>query len=311
MGALLTLLQKQDVAQVFFDFENAEPTDGELETYNMTAQILQRGLVVLKEIEDYKGCQDLARKAMANASRENEEEALDGLIISVRAIKHFYQFALDLEHCTLVLLQTLSAPQRGQEEKELQQSALQNQQALVKQLASLFDFALLFDQTRMLRPHLSNDFAYYRRLLPKFSKSPKVEVREDEANAMAMFTAEHIPMISAVRKACVQAAQQNQLVYTVLSTMANSCCFMLKNKKFAAERTNLLCARAMAGSIVCYDHAHMLGVFHKKSPVDVKGCVTVLKRDFAREQALLNAIRFSSKHFNDASTPASLAALFE
>ena len=54
-------------------------------------------------------------------------------------------------------------------------TALGTQQALAKQLAMLLDFILEFDQRRMMRPHLSNDFSYYRRLLPKFNKHPKVE----------------------------------------------------------------------------------------------------------------------------------------
>lgn len=47
-------------------------------------------------------------------------------------------------------------------------------QALAKQLALIFDLALQFDWLRMNRPHLANDFSFYRRLLPKFSKHPKV-----------------------------------------------------------------------------------------------------------------------------------------
>jgi hypothetical protein len=60
------------------------------------------------------------------------------------------------------------------EPSENKDHSLQDQQALAKQLALLFDFTLQFDQTRMMRPHLSNDFSYYRRLLPKFPKRADV-----------------------------------------------------------------------------------------------------------------------------------------
>jgi hypothetical protein len=50
-----------------------------------------------------------------------------------------------------------------------------NAQALAKQLADVFDFTLRFDQTRMKRPQLSNDFSYYRRLLPKHSQHANIK----------------------------------------------------------------------------------------------------------------------------------------
>ena len=43
-------------------FPGAEPTDKELGIYNRVNVVLQRFQMVLQEIDDYKGCQDLARK---------------------------------------------------------------------------------------------------------------------------------------------------------------------------------------------------------------------------------------------------------
>lgn len=85
----------------------------------------------------------------------------------------------------------------------------------------------------MERPFLPNDFSYYRRLLPKFNKHPAVKIKDDEASGMALFTAEHIPMMTTLARACPSDAQEprNQHIMEALALMANSCMKMIKNKK--------------------------------------------------------------------------------
>jgi hypothetical protein len=173
---------------------------------------------------------------------------------------------------------------------------------------------LRFDALRMERPFLPNDFSYYRRLLPKFNKHPGVKIKDDEASGMALFTAEHIPMMTTLARACAWEAEDPRSVHVqdALALMANSCVKMIKQKKFSKHGTLLFCARAMTGSIVLFDHISALGVFHKKSPVQIKQAIQILKRDFPGNDGiiLLNAIQFSTKqkHFNDA--PDSVKDLF-
>jgi hypothetical protein len=205
------------------------------------------------------------------------------------------------------LLTSLATP--SQSENKEKKSSFGDQQAIAKQLADLLNFALTFDQSRMQRPGLSNDFSYYRRLLPKFNKHPKVKVRSDAAGGMALFTAEHIPMTKGLAKAAESAVAQNDNAALALGVMANSCLKMIKSKKFANEETNLFCARAMTGAIVVYDYVDPLSVFHKKCPIQLKDCIKTLKKEFPKEQALLNAIQYSTKNFSDASS--SIQNLFD
>lgn len=105
--------------------------------------------------------------------------------------------------------------------------------------ADIFDFTLRFDALRMERPFLPNDFSYYRRLLPKFNKHPAVKIKDDEASGMALFTAEHIPMMTTLARACPSDAQEprNQHIMEALALMANSCMKMIKNKKSHEQRS--------------------------------------------------------------------------
>jgi len=260
----------------------------------------------MQKIEEYKGCQDLARKAMATPTKENEIAAFQGLLAAVDDISIFYHQTKSLEVNLPKLWGALC------ETKESKQT-LADQQALARQLADLFDFALRFDQTRMMRPNLSNDFSYYRRLLPKFSKNPEIKVKDDEAAGMALFTADHIPMMSCLAKATqryVDDVRSEEGVLRVLATMANSCMKMIRSKKFTKRDTNLFCARSMTGAIVLYDHiAPEPGVFGKRSLVQVRNCVMLLKKDFPLQTALINAIRYSTKNFSQA--PQALQDLFD
>jgi len=58
----------------------------------------------------------------------------------------------------------------------------------------------------------------------------------------------------------------------------------------------------MTGAIVMFDNIDTLGAFSKRSPINIKVCVTILKREFAAKDfnPLLNAIHYSTKNFNDA-----------
>merc|ERR1719296_596373 len=158
-------------------------------------------------------------------------------------------------------------------------------QALFRQLVGLVSFAIRFDKIRMERPHLSNDFSYYRRLLPKYNKHPDVKIGEDAASAMAMFTAEHIPMVRALIKASSQStAAAGKNVELVLALLGNSCLKAVREQKYASRpEVNMLCARAMTGTLVMFDHVADPHAFHKKSPLKTKEIITCLKKDFGKE----------------------------
>jgi len=283
------------------DFENAQPTDAEMKVYQNMNNLLQQSPEVLRKIEEYKGCQDLARKAMSQPSPETERAAFEGLLFAVDSIAHFFEFAALLDRAFPDLLLALAyQPPEGK---------AYDKQALMKQLAQVFDFVLRFDATRMSRPNLSNDFSYYRRLLPKFSKHEGVRVKDDEASGMALFTAEHIPMMQCIAKAAGRALDKNESVATALSVLANSCLRTIKEAKLQ-DNTNMFCARAMTGAVVLYDHISPLGVFHKRSPIPVGAIVQLIQKDFAVQgPPLLNAIKFSTKNFKSA--PEQLQALLE
>jgi len=305
MGGLLCLVNSQTFEAVDINLsEDSRPAREEEKIFARVQESLAKMAPNMKLIEDYTGCQELARKAMNTPSPETEKAAFEGLLGAVSSIASFFNFTKELEAVVPELLIALaSAPPAAES------GAVFIPEALGFQLAQLFEFALEFDRTRMLRPNLSNDFSYYRRLLPKFSKHPKLKIKDDEASGMALFTAEHIPMMNCLVKASARAQEKNSNVSRVLAIMANSCKQALVDKKFPHPATAMTCARAMTAAIVISDHIDVFPVFNKKSPVAVRACILILKKDFPKEASLLNAIRYSTRNFGDA--PPALQELFD
>jgi len=296
-------------SEIAIDFENAKPTDEESKVYKEVEEVLREQKAVLQAIEDYKGCRELVRQAMSEATREHEQAAFEGLLRAVESISLFFDFARNMDRI-LPLIYGVLAPSTPRSDGR---HPLLVYQAVGRQLAQLFDFVIRFDQIRMMRPNLSNDFSYYRRLLPKFSKHPDVKVKDDEASGMALFTAEHIPMMSTLAKTTknyTESAGSQESVSNLLSTMANSCMRLAKIKRFSKPDLNLLCLRAMTGSIVLYDHLENRA-FSKKSPIAIRDCINVLKKDYdpKETEGLINSIRYSTVSFRSA--PVSVQELFD
>jgi len=295
--------QSSTAREVKLDFEGKLGPTSDEKLYTEIEQVLADMKRVYAAIEDYKGCLELVRAAMSKPTKENEQRAFEGLLGAVKAISMFFEFSRTLERILPQILAQLTPP-----------GALLTNQATAKQFAQILDFTLRFDQTRMMRPNLSNDFSYYRRLLPKFSKHPGVEVKDDEASGMALFTAEHIPMMSTLAKATksyIDSSGDSAAVEACLASIANSCMRLVKSKALSAQESVWLCLRAMTGAIVLYDHVTG-GAFRKNSPINIRECINLLKKDYAGQSnvdSLVSAIQYSTVSFKTA--PASIQSMFE
>jgi len=230
----------------------------------------------------------------------------------VDQLQEFFDYAMELEASFPKLLVALC--------KDSAKSSIQNQQALAKQLAAVFDFVLRFDDAKMTNPAIQNDFSYYRRTLNRMKISKKemnIKIRDELANRMSLFFAYPTPMMKVVADTTIkflssaEASLPRENVTAALATMANVCQGMVFNKKFTSDNTNMFCLRAMTGAIILYDHVDAQGgAFARKSPINIKGAVNVLKSyTTSPTDGLLNAMRFTTVHLNDPQTPNAIKQL--
>jgi len=268
---------------------------------------LKDGAEILIKIKAFKGCGDYIREAITTPSPENEEAAWAAVVPSVDILKEFYEYSLSVEKHLGKLLATLT-------KESVPDNDLSDDQALTKQLAEIFDFVLRFDDLKMTNPAIQNDFSYYRRILNRIKLSNKrdagITVNDELANSMSLFFAYPTPMMNTVIRATKNLTTTNNNVEQVskfLAQMSNSCYAYLTDKKFeGSENPNAMMAfRAMTGSIILYDHINPKGAFHKKSPIQIRQAVQVLKGHEGKDKTdtLINALRFNTVHLNDEDTP--------
>jgi len=311
MGKILDALQNdKKPEEIFLDFENAEPSEEEREIHSKVAAVLDKAPVILDKLFKYDGCEEYIRKAITTPGPETEEAAWNAVLPAVDQLQEFYDFSLELESCFPKLLVALC--------KNDPKDSLANQQALAKQLADVFDFVLRFDDSKMVNPAIQNDFSYYRRTLNRMKLSNKhlnIKIRDELANRMSLFFAYPTPMMKVLSETTVKFISSDttvprENVTTALATIANVCQDMVFKKKFEADGTNMFCLRAMTGAIILFDHLHAQGAFARKSGINIRGCINVLKTYTASPtDGLLNALRFTTIHLNDPETPNAIKQL--
>jgi len=322
MGGLISLLtgdSNQKGSDIIVNFESAEPqTDEEREIHAAVAAVLNKGPEILDALTNYAGCGELIRQAITTPNDKTEAAAWKAVLPAVEQLKEFYDFSHELEECFPKLLLALC--------KTDPEDSIASQQALAKQLADVFDFVLRFDDAKMTTAAIQNDFSYYRRTLNRMritKKDMDLKIRDEFANRMSLFFAYPTPMMNALTDTTVKFVEEDNTVpksqvTDVLAVMANVCQHMVDVKKFSSDQTNLFCLRAMTGAIILYDHLHPQGAFHKKSPINIRGAISVLKGftsgggssgGVKPSTGLLNALRFTTKHLNDPETPANIKQL--
>ncbi|KAG0067809.1 Protein fam49a [Podila epicladia] len=153
----------------------------------------------------------------------------------------------------------------------------------------------------MKTPQIQNDFSYYRRCLSRGKLSNEVDLKsamnEDElANHVSMFYAYPTPMLK-----------------TCLSTLASVCYHTVSNSKKKPQRpeTTAFCLRVMVIAIIIYDHIDPQGAFGKSSPINIKSSVKAIHSHGQSTDTpnLISALRYNTKHLNDASTSKSIKTL--
>lgn len=309
---------------LFVDFENAQPTESEMEVHSRVAEMLLEAREILNEIRQYKGAGNWIRDALANSTNdEAQQNANEALIPLLSKTKRMYEFARD-DIATLVpdMLRVLCSPEMSARQH------LECQQALIKQLAELIDFVLEWDDAKMANGSMVNDLSYYKRNRSKTrGQSHPVEaatgITEELAGRMSLFYVHHTPMLKALSDSVTAFVNGSKTDLTIenatelLCTMARVCQRMVADhalcSRFQREDTRMFVLRVLIGLIILVDHVHPYGAFQKSSQLDVRAAIKVVKEEeiVATRDGLLNALRFTTKHLNDKDTPKQIRTMLE
>ncbi|KAI1321433.1 Protein fam49a [Mortierella claussenii] len=300
------------VPDVQLDFEDSSMTEEDLESYSNVLHMLEPTADLLELLRTYEGCGDYIRQAIGTPGPEAEAEAWNHVRPAVAKLKMFYKYSTSIESYLPQILQTLCI---GDVNKNLERH-----QALARILCQLLDFVFEFDSLKMKTPQIQNDFSYYRRCLSRGKLSNEVDLKsamnEDElANHVSMFYAYPTPMLKTVTEVTTQFVAKHRVGRSVsecLSTLAGVCYHSVSNKKKPQRpETTAFCLRVMVISIIIYDHIDQQGAFSKSSPINIKNSVKVIQSYGNANDTpnLISALRYNTKHLNDASTPKAVKSL--
>lgn len=321
MGKLLSILRtpcNKDV-DVFVDFENAQPSPAEAETYRTVEEVIKESKTVLKDMQSYKGAMAEIREAINNPhSDEAQMKAWTATLEHVGNLKSYYDFSKKLETVVSLLLADLCSNDMSSMEH------LEQQQALVRQFAELLDFTLAFDEAKMVTPSVQNDFSYYRRRANHMKLSQEgtngeaatgdIALSSEVQGRMSLFFAESRPMMKCVSETTRKFVSEHkeipvEITTETLAKMAAVCRVMISTpeyrERFANSETVMFVIRVMVGVLILYDHVHPNGAFAKNPNIDMEKFIRVLKTHAANTN-LLDALRYTSLHFNDSTTPDSI-----
>jgi hypothetical protein len=274
---------------------------------------------LLELIKNYEGCEGVIREALSNPGKtEIEKNAFRRVSEIVDILYKFYSFSLKLEAIWPNLLHSICT--------DNSEDSISNSQATVKQIAELFRFVFMFDNEKIMHPSIQNDFAYYRRVHHKMKqhakKRKKKKVDEEIANKISLFFAYPTPLMKVLIDSTTKIKENPNLV-TGLSMLADSCTKALieikeNNEGLREDIENghdfnaMLFLCTLAGCIILVDHLDQNGVFHGKSPVEIKVAVETLvdySNNYITNTFLLNSLRFTTLHLNDEQTIAAVKRL--
>jgi len=306
MGGLLNVFKNDQPHQVnfFLDFQNVNiPTGDDLEIYNSIKDVLNRSSEYLELMDNYHQCSDLIQRAIGEPTEQNEKAVFDVLLPTVSNLQKIYQYSIEIMDVASKLLSTLC----------VSGDSLENQVALAKMLCDLFNYVIRFDDKKMVNPHINNNFSYYRRSAAKLrSNGIKTQIPDDVANKMSLFYAYPTPLMNMLSTQLVfeGGLSKDEIVYG-LAMLANVCLDMVEKEKFTDGELNTFCLRAMTAAIILVDHLSDQGVFYKRSPVNIKQAIAILKakEDELQTGGLINALKYTTRHLNDEDTPESILDL--
>uniref|UniRef100_UPI003AB0C548 CYFIP-related Rac1 interactor B-like n=1 Tax=Centroberyx gerrardi TaxID=166262 RepID=UPI003AB0C548 len=147
MGNLIKVLTRDidnNTGNFFLDFENSQPSQSERVVWEKVNQVLMEALVILDDLQAYRGAGEEIRQAIQSPGEEGvQEKAWAAVVPLVAKLKTFYQFSQKLDGCLSSLLDVLT----GSGSSPTQH--LEQEQALARQFAHILHFTLRFDELKV------------------------------------------------------------------------------------------------------------------------------------------------------------------
>jgi hypothetical protein len=291
------------LANVCLDLAGATATNDEEQRMmgDVERLVLTPGGPLLTRFANYQDCQTLIGAAISNASPENVSAAWNAALPNVQFQAELYDFALIVaERFQAIVSYTLSHGGG---------KSLAQQQLTLKAFVEIYDCILRFDEILTRLPRLLGDLSFFRRNAARHSDC---EALFAKSNEMSMFFAVPSPLLTKVIggvNATIKQPQDSQKVLGVFASIADFITATQLRYKPTGEDANLRQYREVAGALLCFDQIAPGGCFHAKAGVHTINAVTMLSQALPKPVALLNLLKYGSKHYKDPTTLKGITAI--
>lgn len=270
-----------------------DASEAHADTINSTLTILKEARSLLIQLQNYHGNAESIRVALSNSQDADlQRESFSNLCPNIDIIAKFHRFSVEIAKATTTLANELTTVENVKENL-----------TYVQLLGEILLFSFEFDQLKMMKPEIQNDFSFYRRSLGSAAMGNEtLPLPSDEANVVSMWLAVGLPMMGSICNAL--SAESVVLVH-----VADIAFGMLARKSIVSEEQKMKLVNLMIISVIMYDRVCGVpgGVFTSNSAIKVKKCIQVMKRDGgSRAQQLAQCLKYSTIHYNDISTPKSI-----
>ncbi|KAI9178930.1 hypothetical protein H9P43_005592 [Blastocladiella emersonii ATCC 22665] len=318
MGQLLALLRSSDPPSAPLATVNLiDPAVSALEQelLNAVTAILQRSPAVLAGLKEYHGCDQAIRAAISTPNTQTETEAWNAVVPCVVRLREYYEYATQIEQILPQILAKFCAPTNGGVNV---QANLEANQATAKAFADLLSFSWEFDEVKMGKPAIQNDFSYYRRTVSRTRSNPAaptaatLPVPDELANRMSLFYAYPSPFLKLMTDTVAAYVTQHSLADAVAASLLLIATVCQNAVNTQSSVPALFALRVMTGCLVMYDFIHPVGLFPKASEVNMRVFVrTIQTHGGSASETLLNSLRYSTKTFNSQDVPKATKALLD
>lgn len=296
---------KDPVMSIDLDFTEGDKGQFEENSIFNVDELLLRSNNVFKKLSTYKGCGAIIQQALKDYQNiDLLRESFETISPNIETICEFYHISSEIVQA---IERVTTALQGGFQQ-------FQRQSKLSRILGRLLLFCFEFDQAKMSKPELQNDFSFYRRCLT----SPHIEslnkpVAPDLAPEISMWIAESLPMFASITPKTVHGKVHRAIPLEnteTLAILANICCGMVQRQRCGASMP--LVFKMMVAATIAFDRASERGAFHSRSPIKISRVVAVIAKHGGADKGMLQAsLKFSTIHFKDADTSNSVKAALD
>ncbi|KAI9216519.1 hypothetical protein BC828DRAFT_393414 [Blastocladiella britannica] len=320
MGQLLALLRPTSeptlppVATV--NLIDPQASAKEQEALAETIALLSRSKEILSLLKDYPGCEEQIRAAISQPGPQNDGAAWEAVVPCVTSLKGCYEFALVIERLLPAILGAFCEPNASGVVDV--QANLEAHQATAKVFADILSFGWEFDELKVAKPAIQNDFSYYRRTVSRMRNTAaahapaSLPVPDDLANRMSMFWAYPNPFLKLLTDTVAAYVVAHELSVPVSNSLLLIATVCHNAVNTHSPVSALFALRTMTGCLLMYDYIHPVGLFPKASEVNMRMFVKAIQvHGGSASTTLLNSLRYSTKTFGSPDVPKPTKALFD